>query len=44
MEYGERKELGERLDKMWAEHIIACLAIIEYWTHGEGAEKREYDS
>lgn len=29
--------LEERLDRMWAEHIMACLAIINAW------EEREYE-
>ena len=28
MSYEHEESLEERLDRMWAEHIMACLAII----------------
>lgn len=29
METEQQREMSERLDRMWDEHILACLAIID---------------
>lgn len=39
----QRQELSERLDRMWDEHIVACLAIINEWQRREREHKEDSD-
>jgi len=34
----EEPSLETRLDRMWTEHILACLAIINTWSQNESEQ------